>query len=152
MIGHPKGRLFVEADRSDDTDLFVPLQKLDADGAAMEMVKVPNHGKPIATFTGRGASILKHKGSNGRLRVWLRKLEEEVSTDGVSAHAFDKVEKLAPRKVVQIEMDMFPVGPPLQLGEQLRLTVSGSNLFGGVMPNVPDLTSATFKSTLSRSS
>ena len=140
IIGYPKVRLFVEADGSDDMDVFVLLQELDADGVALEQFNVPNHGEPIATFTRSGASILNYKGSNGRLRVSLRKLDEEVSTDEVPAHAFDTVEKLAPGEVVQIEIDMFPVGLALHPGEQLWLTASGTNLLGGVMPNVPDRT------------
>jgi predicted acyl esterase len=93
-------------------------------------------------LTRQGASILKYKGSNGRLRVSMRHLDESASTDEVPVHSFDHVEKLKPGAIVPVEIDMFPVGLALHPGEQLRLVISGYNPLGGVMPNsgtvVPD--------------
>jgi hypothetical protein len=142
VVGYPKVRLWVEADGSDDMDLFVLLLKLNAEGEPLEQFNVPNHGPVMDSLTRDGASILKYKGSNGRLRVSLRHLDEVWSTDAVPAHSFDRVEKLAPGEIVPVEIDMFPVGLALHPGEQLRLVVSGENLWGGVMPGtasvVPD--------------
>ena len=44
FIGYPKVRLWVEADGSDDMDLFVFLQKLNAGGEPLEQFNVANHG------------------------------------------------------------------------------------------------------------
>lgn len=142
IVGYPKAALWVEADGHDDLDLFVLLQKLDATGEVLEQFTVPNHGPVMDNLTKNGSAILKYKGSNGRLRASLRHLDEKWSTDQVPAHTFDRVEKLEPGQVVEVEIDLFPVGLALHPGEQLRLTVSGFNVLGGVMPNrgtvVPD--------------
>ncbi len=140
FVGYPKLRLWVEADGSDDMDVFVFLQKLNAEGEALEQFNVPNQGPTMQALTRKGAAILKYKGSNGRLRVSMRHLDEAKSTDTVPAHSFDRVEKLAPREIVCIDIDMFPIGLALYPGEQLRLVVSGHHILGGVMPgtdNVP---------------
>jgi predicted acyl esterase len=72
--------------------------------------------------------------SAGRLRVSMRHLDETLSTDEVPAHSFDRVEKLAPGAVAEIEIDLLPVGLVFHPGEQLRLVISAQNLFGQWMP------------------
>lgn len=135
IVGYPKVRLWVESEGSNDMDVFVLLQKLNAAGKPLEQFNVPNHGEVMDTLTRNGSSILKYKGSNGRLRVSMRHLDEATPSDSVPAHSFDRVEKLEPGAVVPMEIDMFPVGLALHPGEQLRLIISGDNLLGGVMPN-----------------
>ena len=140
FVGYPKVCLWVEADASDDMDLFVFLQKLDAKGKQLEQFNVPNHGPVMQGLTHQGAAILKYKGSNGRLRVSMRHLDETNSTESIPVHSFDRVEKLAPKEVVRVDIDLFPIGLALKLGDQLRLVISGHHLLGGVMPgaaNVP---------------
>lgn len=140
FVGYPKAHLWVEADGSDDMDLFVFLQKLDASGQQLEQFNVPNHGPVMQQLTREGAAILKYKGSNGRLRVSMRQLDQANSTDSIPTHSFDRVEKLAPGEVVCVDIDMFPIGLVLYPGEQLRFVISGRHLLGGVMPgneNVP---------------
>jgi len=139
VVGYPKVRLWAEAEGSDDMDLFVLLQKLDAKGDQLEQFNIPNNGPVMQGLTRHGASILKYKGSNGRLRVSLRHLDDAKSTDAIPAHTFDRIEKLSPGQVVLVEIDMLPVGLALHSGEQLRLVVSGFNLLGGVMPNLATL-------------
>ena len=141
FVGYPKVHLWVEADGSDDMDLFVFLQKLDADGQQLEQFNVPNHGPQMQALTRQGAAILKYKGSNGRLRVSLRHLDEASSTDTVPVHSFDRVEKLAPGEIASVDIDLFPIGLALNPGEQLRLVISGHHLLGGVMPGVDNVPS-----------
>ena len=59
---------------------------------------VPNHSAMVHDLTDHGATILRYKGSDGRLRVSARHLDETLSTDDVPAHTFDRVEKLAARR------------------------------------------------------
>lgn len=141
FVGYPKARLFVEADGSDDMDLFLWLQKLNADGELLEQFNIPNHGPQMQALTSNGAAILKYKGSNGRLRVSMRRLDEAESTDTIPVHSFDRVEKLAPGEVACIDIDLFPIGLALHPGEQLRLVVSGRHLLGGVMPGTDNVSS-----------
>jgi predicted acyl esterase len=91
-------------------------------------------------LTRNGAAILKYKGSNGRLRVSMRHLDETSSTDSIPVHSFDRVEKLVPGEIACVDIDLFPIGLGLYPGEQLRLVISGTHLLGGAMPgmaNVP---------------
>lgn len=126
----------MEADGADDADVFVFLQKLDADGVLLEQFNITNHGPQMQEMTRQGAAILKYKGSNGRLRASMRHLDEAASTDDIPVHSFDRVEKLTAGEVVCLEIALFPVGLALHAGEQLRLTVSAHHLFGGVMPGI----------------
>ncbi|MEU6444596.1 CocE/NonD family hydrolase [Streptomyces sp. NPDC047046] len=134
LVGYPKARLWVEADGCDDMDLFVLVQKLDAYGTPLQEFTVPNQGALIQDVTERGASILRYKGSDGRLRVSMRHLDPALSTDEVPAHSFDRVEKLAPGEVAEVEIDLLPVGLAFRAGQQLRLVVSGRSLLGTMMP------------------
>ena len=139
FVGYPKLHILVEADGNDDIDLFVFLQKLDAGGRQLEQITVPNTGPAMQGLTRSGASILNYKGSNGRLRASMRRLDPAVATDEIPAHSFDRVEKIAPGEIVELESDLFPIGLVLNPGEQLRLIVSGYNLVGGPMPGVPNV-------------
>ena len=139
FVGYPKLHILVEADGNDDIDLFVFLQKLDAGGRQLEQITVPNTGPAMQGLTRSGASILNYKGSNGRLRASMRRLDPAVATDEIPAHSFDRVEKIAPGEIVELEIDLFPIGLVLNPGEQLRLIVSGYNLVGGPMPGVPNV-------------
>lgn len=134
FVGYPKVRLWVEADGSDDMDIFVFLQKLNADGKPLEQFNVPNDGPMMDKMTQNGAAILKYKGSNGRLRASMRHLDKNKSTDTIPVHSFDRIEKLATGEIACLDIDMFPVGLRLYPGEQLRLIVTGHHIFGGVMP------------------
>ncbi len=142
FVGYPKVCLWIEADGGDDMDLFVFLQKLNAKGEQLEQFTVANHGPQMQAVTRKGAAILKYKGSNGRLRVSMRHLDEANSTESIPVHSFDRADKLEPGEVVCVEIDMFPVGLALYPGEQLRLVVTGYNLIGGAMPGsenvIPD--------------
>ena len=136
LVGYPKAHLWVEARGSDDMDLFVLLQKLDAYGTPLQQFTALNHGAFVQDVTERGASILRYKGSDGRLRVSMRHLDETLSTDAIPAHSFDRVEALSPDEIVEIEVDLLPIGLAFHPGEQLRLVVSGRSLLGTMMPGV----------------
>jgi uncharacterized protein len=140
LVGYPKGRLWVEAKGADDMDLFVFVQKLDAHGTPLQAFTIPNQSATIHDLTERGASILRYKGSNGRLRVSMRHRDDVLSTDDVPAHTFDRLEKLRPGEIAEIEVDLSPVGLAFHPGEQLRLVVSAKDLFGPMMPGIREYT------------
>ncbi|GAA1446207.1 CocE/NonD family hydrolase [Leifsonia poae] len=142
LVGYPKAHLWVEAQGSDDMDLFVLVQKLDANGTPLQAFTTPNQSALAHDITERGASILRYKGSDGRLRVSLRHLDETLSTDEVPAHTFDRVEKLSPGEVVDIEIDLLPIGLAFHPGEQLRFIISGRHLLGTMMPGTREYTPA----------
>ncbi len=140
LVGYPKAHLWVEARGADDMDLFVLIQKLDAYGTPLQAFTVPNQSAMAHDVTDRGATILRYKGSDGRLRVSARHLDEKLSTDDVPAHSFDRVETLSPGEVVDIEIDLLPIGLAFHPGEQLRFVVSSRNLLGPMMPRVREYT------------
>jgi uncharacterized protein len=142
LVGYPKARLWVEARGADDMDLFILVQKLDAYGTPLQQFTVPNQGAMAQDVTERGASILRYKGSDGRLRVSLRHLDEKLSTDAVPAHSFDRVEKLSPGEIVDIEIDLLPIGLAFRPGQQLRFVISGRPILGPIMPRLPEYTPA----------
>ena len=134
LVGYPKAHLWVEAQGSDDMDLFILVQKLDAYGTPLQQFTVPNQGALAHDITECGASILRYKGSDGRLRASLRRLDQALATDAVPAHTFDRIEKLSAGEVVDLEIDLLPIGLVFYPGEQLRLVISGRSLLGTMMP------------------
>lgn len=142
MVGYPKAHLWVEARESDDMDLFVLVQKLDAYGTPLQQFTVPNQSAMVHDLTDHGATILKYKGSDGRLRVSARHLDEALSTDEVPAHTFDRVEKLSPGEIAEIEIELLPIGLKFYPGEQLRFIVSSRNLLGTLMPAIEEYVGA----------
>ena len=139
MVGYPKARLWVEAKDADDMDLFILVQKLNAHGTPLQQFTIPNQGAMMQDITEHGASILRYKGSNGRLRVSARHLDEKLSTDAIPVHSFTGVAKLAPGEVVAIEIELSPIGLAFHPGEQLRLVISGHNALGGMMPDIANI-------------
>ncbi|GHJ46974.1 hydrolase [Catellatospora sp. TT07R-123] len=142
LVGYPKAHLWVEARDADDMDLFVLVQKLDAYGTPLAAFTVPNQSAMAHDLTDHGATILRYKGSDGRLRVSARHLDPALSTDDVPAHTFDRVEKLSAGQIVDIEIDLLPVGLRFSPGEQLRFIVSARNLLGTMMPGIREYVGA----------
>jgi uncharacterized protein len=138
LVGYPKVRLSVESDGADDMDLFILLQKLNRQGAPLQQFNVPNQSALVQDLTERGGSVLRYKGSNGRLRVSARHLDEALTTDVVPAHSFDRIEKFKPGEVVDVEIDLLPIGLAFHPGEQLRLVISAHNTLGPIMPGTRD--------------
>ena len=142
LVGYPKAHLWVEAKGADDMDLFVLIQKLDRHGTPLQAFTVPNRTAMAHDLTDHGATILRYKGADGRLRVSARHLDRALSTEDVPAHSFDRVEKLTDGEVVEIEIDLLPVGLVFHAGEQLRFIVSSSNLLGTLMPGIREYVGA----------
>ncbi|EJM15524.1 putative hydrolase, CocE/NonD family [Pseudomonas sp. GM21] len=138
MVGYPKAHLWVEARGADDMDLFVLIQKLDKYGSPLQQFTAANQSARVHDLTDHGATVLRYKGSDGRLRVSTRHLDDSLTTDDVPAHSFDRVEKLAPGEVVNIEIDLLPIGMAFHPGEQLRFIISSRNLSGTLMPGIAE--------------
>ena len=142
MVGYPKVRLWVGAEGSDDMDLFVLVQKLDAHGTHLQQITVPNQGARMLDLTENGSSILRYKGADGRLRVSARRLNQTLSTDTIPVQSFDRVEKLQPGEVAEVEISLSPIGLLFHADEQLRLVIGARNLQGPMMPQLDEYTPA----------
>lgn len=141
LVGYPKARLFVEAIGADDMDLFVLIQKLNETGTPLAQFTVPNQSAAMHDATERGASILRYRGSDGRLRVSLRQLDDRLSTPEVPAHTFAQVDKLSPGEIAEVEIDLLPVGLSFRAGQQLRFIIGGHSLLGPMMPGITEYVS-----------
>ncbi len=141
LLGYPKAHLWVEVDGADDMDLFVLVQKLDVYGTPLTQFTVPNHNARLHDVTDYGGSILRYRGSDGRLRVSLRRLDDDLSTDDIPAHTFNRVDKLATGEIVDVQIDLLPIGLIFYAGEQLRFIISGRSLLGTMMPGIMEYTS-----------
>ena len=125
VVGYTKLRLWVEAENADDMDLFVALQKLDADGNPV----------PFA-FYGQfedGPVAL------GWLRVSHRELDEEQSTPERPVLRHRREIKLKPGEVVPVEIEIWPSGTRFEAGSTLRLVVQGRDVYRYPLPNVMPL-------------
>jgi predicted acyl esterase len=114
LTGHMKLKLWVEAEGSDDMDLFVGLQKLDADGdfVPFSFLNALEDG-PVAL---------------GWLRVSHRELDVERSRPEQPWHTHRREERLKPGEVVPVEIEIWPSGTRFAAGEQLKLIVQGSDV------------------------
>ena len=124
LVGYPKAKLWVEAKGADDMDLFCLIQKLDKHGSHLSQFTVANDSAMMHDLTEEDSSILRYKGSYGRLRVSARHLDDNLTTDVVPAHTFDRTEKLTPGEVVEAEIEFSPMGMLFYPGEQVRLVIA----------------------------
>lgn len=141
LVGYPMAHLRVETDGADDMDLFVLAQKLDESGTPLAQFTVPNQSAMLQDATEYGGSILRYRGSDGRLRVSLRQLDKTQSTAEIPAHTFNQPKKLSAGEVVDVEIDMLPIGLNFGPGQQLRFVISGTSILGSMMPGDPEYVS-----------
>jgi predicted acyl esterase len=127
LLGYMSARLWVEAQGAEDMDLFLLVEKLDADGNLLAPHREFADTYPISP-----------PGAPGRLRVSLRELDAELSTDFVPVQAFRRHQKLAPGQIVPVDIGLTPRSYYVEAGQQLRLTVAGYNVRGtGVDAHAP---------------
>jgi uncharacterized protein len=119
LFGYISVRLWVEAQGADDLDLFVLVEKLDADGNLLAP-----HPDIADTYP------VSPPGAPGRLRASLRELDQELSTEFLPVHTFRNRRKLNPGEIVPVDIGLTPRGYYVAAGQQLRLTVAGWNIRG----------------------
>ena len=140
LSGFFKLRLWVEAEGSDDMDLFVSCQKLNKKGRALPHLPIP-FPKIVrwalkvcyryGLFKNKiPTAILYHTGPHGKQKVSLRKLDENRSTPDIPIHTFDEFQYLKPGEIVPVEVSLWPTSMRYRAGEQFRLTIGSYNLLG----------------------
>lgn len=111
IVGHARLRLHVSADTADDMDLFVSLEKLDAEGRPVPFAHYAVYEDgPVAL---------------GWLRLSHRALDADASTDFLPVLAHRREEKVAPGEVVAADIEILPSGTRFAAGETLRLRIAG---------------------------
>lgn len=114
LVGHAKLRLWVEAEGSDDMDLFVALQKTDADGKIVDF--------PFYSTRDNGDVAL------GWLRVSHRELCEEQSKPQQPVYRHERELRLRKGEIVPVEIELWPSGTRFSVGESLRVLVKGTDI------------------------
>ena len=109
LTGYMFLRLFVEADGHDDMDMFVNIQKADADGKWMPWWTLGE----------------EHPGAWGKMRVSHRKLDEKLSTKFQPVQAHTEIQKLAKGEIAQVDIEIVPSSRIWHKGEKLRIQVAG---------------------------
>ena len=137
FVGYPKVHLFVEADGSDDMDLFIIVQKMDKHYNVLRQLTIPSTSPKTHDLLENFGGVAKYSGAYGRLRVSHRHLDEKLSTDIIPVQSFDREEKLKKGEIVEIEVPLAPTGMTFYPGETLRLMVTSLNITGNVHPGVP---------------
>lgn len=124
ITGHASVKLWVEADGSDDMDLFVALQKIDAAGEPV--------GFTFYAFYENGPVAL------GWLRASHRALDPERSRPERPVHRHTSEDRLRPGECVPVEIEIWPFSARFAAGETLRLIVAGSDIYrredGAMLP------------------
>ena len=109
LTGYLKLRLWVEAQDADDLDLFVTVQKVDAEG---EIIPTFFQGAP-------------HSGATGALRVSRRELDESRSTPSEPVLAHRRDQPLETGQIVPVDIGIGPLSRVWHAGERLRVLVKG---------------------------
>jgi predicted acyl esterase len=115
LTGHASLRLWIEAEGSDDLDLFVALQKIDEHGNEV--------GFTFYSFYENGPIAL------GWLRASHRALDPEASTPERPVHLHEREERLSPGECVPVDIEIWPFSVRFAAGETLRLVVAGKDIY-----------------------
>jgi len=114
LTGPMSLRLRIGIDRGDDVDLFVGVEKRDAEDRFV----------PFEGSYGYGRDLV----ARGWLRASLRRLDPEQSAVGLPVQAFTGREPLSPGRPVDVEIGLSESSTLFRAGERLRLLVSGRQL------------------------
>jgi predicted acyl esterase len=110
VVGHMALTLYLEAEGSDDVDLFVGIEKLDRDGNELYFFSASggNANGPVA---------------RGWLRASHRILDPQRSTPWRPVLARNDRRPLQPGQIVQADIAIMPSGTTFHPGETLRVVV-----------------------------
>ena len=109
VIGFPMIKFWAECAGYDDMDVFARITKTDAEGNPLYQDSV----------------VFLYSGTEAKLRVSMRELDPELSTEFEPVQAFREVKKLKPGEIVPVELGFWPTGMQFHRGECLELTLSG---------------------------
>lgn len=125
VTGYAKLRLWVETRDTDDMDMFVALQKLDAEGNIVPFTfYATSEEGPVAL---------------GWLRASHRALDEQKSTPHQPVHTHLAEERLEPGVAVPLDIDIWPSSTLFRAGETLRVVVQGEDIYTEIPQPGPSL-------------
>jgi predicted acyl esterase len=133
LVGLPKAVLYMSCPDYDDMDVYVTLEKLDADGKVMFNLNIPWEGIPKSSFEEMDPKekieVVIYRGPMGVLRASHREIDENKSMHPHwPFHPHEKVEKVKPGDIVRLDIGIWAMGIEYEAGESIRAVVSGRNI------------------------
>ncbi|GAM88184.1 hypothetical protein ANO11243_062150 [Dothideomycetidae sp. 11243] len=113
ITGHSSVKLFVQAMRFPDVDLYVALQKMGKDGKEVKFYHSTQQIEASASF--------------GWLRVSHRELDPNKSRPERPYHAHQRRLWLRPADIVECDVEIWPSSTIWEAGETLRLSIKGNS-------------------------
>lgn len=112
ITGHSCLKLHLQALHFPDVDLFIALQKLDAQGQEVKFFHSTQQIEASAAF--------------GWLRASHRQLDPEHSTPNRPYHSHQQRQWLKPCDIVEVQIELWPSSTVWSPGETLRVAVKGN--------------------------
>jgi predicted acyl esterase len=122
LVGHMKLAVTLSADDAEDMDVFVAVQKLDADGNIV----------PFAYY----AQFEDGPVALGWLRASHRELDPERSTPHQPVLLHRRAQPMPKGEPVPLEIEIWPSGTRFEKGEVLRLVIQGRDIYDYPKPSV----------------
>lgn len=144
LTGYVKAHIWIEADGSDDADIFVKLDKLNSAGEVLGRVLIPKDEPEyekewdsiMELAEGFGRAGFLYDGPWGRMRASRR----GITTDPREQPAYAPEQRLSKGEVVELVITFSATSMLIHPGETLRLTISGTNLTPFAFPGAAPLT------------
>jgi hypothetical protein len=149
FVGSSKIHMSVEANGSNDMDIFAVLEKYNPDGELQRSTVVDvgwladdpeRERETLISANKRDSKFCSSyfsSGPCGSLRISHRGLDSEQSTDFRPVYSHAKEELLGSGDIVAAEMEIWPYGWRFDAGDTLRLTLSGFNPRPHLRPTDP---------------
>lgn len=124
-------RLQVETDKGDDMDLYASIYKKDASGKVKFHIVFPSMEKKLKILMLVTPPSKKlpggpiYAGPVGRIRASHRGLDIEKSTDAQPYLSHEKIEKISPNEVIELNLGLWPTGMLLHKEDTLVVEIGG---------------------------
>ncbi|CAF3479469.1 hypothetical protein SNK05_007567 [Fusarium graminearum] len=133
LVGMPKAVVYMSCPDYNDMDVYVLLEKLDANGEVMLNLNIPWKGIPKQSFEEMDdkekIEVVIYRGPMGVLRASHREIDESKSMHPHwPFHPHEKEEKITPGDIVRLDIGIWAMGIEYEAGESIRAIVCGRNL------------------------
>ena len=130
FLGIPKIYLYMSCPDYDDLVIYVQVHKYDKNGVILKHINVPAERRKFPSFYTTPRDELKgliaFDGPQGMLRVSQRHIDRSRTYHPqIPFHSHDRVEKIPPGEVVDIEMGIWEMGTIYEAGETLAVSIYG---------------------------
>lgn len=130
LMGLPKAIVFMSCPDLDDMTVYVLIRKLDKAGTPMINVNIPWSAAPYNSAAAippdEYSNLTVYYGPTGILRASHRAIDPVRSIHPqYPFHPHEKLDKVRPGTVVELEIGLWAMGVDFDEGESLRVQVSG---------------------------